>query len=406
MEGKYKVITLCGSTRFKDEFIELQKRLTLEGNIVISVGLFGHSGDDEVWEDMDEGTMTETKRMLDDMHKRKIDMADEIYVVNVDGYIGESTQSEIEYAEEAGKEVRYLFDPYEFEYDDEDDDRDVLQEIIDVLYDNKGLKAKEIANKLGILKGTVNHYLYAEEGDRFKRDHNYRWYISEMYVEEDDEYEFDDDEYGDDEYDDEYDDDEIEDDEEVNPKEIEGNDFLVITGNPSCLYKEHDVMDITASVKVMNGKGKLETVLIPALYCDTCEQFYMLEPEYRKLKVRGTPICKVVTQEVYRGIRSGKIELNTESLLHSLGYNVSEKEGLSTQYRHNLLKTILRERVMTRMAVLSHLDYLIKRNGKKEHMETAKAKWEDDRYYVSRLDLSSSDSVSVDSIRRKAEKQY
>lgn len=49
MVGKYKVITLCGSTRFKDQFLEAQKRLTLEGNIVISVGLFGHSGDDEVW---------------------------------------------------------------------------------------------------------------------------------------------------------------------------------------------------------------------------------------------------------------------------------------------------------------------------------------------------------------------
>ena len=66
MVGKYKVITLCGSTRFKEAFMEQQKRLTLEENIVISVGLFGHSGDEEVWA---EGT----KEMLDDMHKRKID---------------------------------------------------------------------------------------------------------------------------------------------------------------------------------------------------------------------------------------------------------------------------------------------------------------------------------------------
>ena len=49
MVGKYPVITLCGSTRFKEQFLEAQKRLTLEGNIVISVGLFGHSGDAEVW---------------------------------------------------------------------------------------------------------------------------------------------------------------------------------------------------------------------------------------------------------------------------------------------------------------------------------------------------------------------
>lgn len=105
---QYPVITLCGSTRFKDEFMEVQKRLTLEGNIVISVGLFGHSGDEEVWENMDEGTLTKTKEMLDDMHKRKIDMADEIFVINVGGYIGESTKSEIAYAEAHGKEVRYL----------------------------------------------------------------------------------------------------------------------------------------------------------------------------------------------------------------------------------------------------------------------------------------------------------
>ena len=57
---------------------------------------------------MDEGTLTKTKEMLDDMHKRKIDMADEIFVINVDGYIGSSTKSEIEYAKASGKVVRYL----------------------------------------------------------------------------------------------------------------------------------------------------------------------------------------------------------------------------------------------------------------------------------------------------------
>lgn len=110
MVGKYKVITLCGSTRFRDEFMEVQKQLTLEENIVISVGLFGHSGDNEVWENMDEGTLTKTKEMLDDMHKRKIDMADEIYVINVGGYIGSSTRSEIDYAKATGKPVHYLED--------------------------------------------------------------------------------------------------------------------------------------------------------------------------------------------------------------------------------------------------------------------------------------------------------
>ncbi len=101
MQGKYKVITLCGSTRFKDEFLRVQKELTLKGYIVISVGLFGHSGDNEVLVDG-------VKEMLDDMHLAKIDMADEIFIVNPGGYIGKSTAREIAYARSQGKAVRSL----------------------------------------------------------------------------------------------------------------------------------------------------------------------------------------------------------------------------------------------------------------------------------------------------------
>lgn len=103
LNNPYKVITLCGSTKFKEAFIHAQKTLTLAGNIVISVGLFGHA-DGEYQTVLTE----EKKKMLDDMHKRKIDMADEIFVINKDGYIGNSTQSEIAYAELTGKKVIYL----------------------------------------------------------------------------------------------------------------------------------------------------------------------------------------------------------------------------------------------------------------------------------------------------------
>lgn len=101
MQGRFKVITLCGSTRFRDEYLQAQKRLTLEGNIVISVGLFGHSGDEEVW-------TPGTKEMLDEMHLSKIDMADEIFVVNPGGYVGSSTAREIAYALSQGKKVGSL----------------------------------------------------------------------------------------------------------------------------------------------------------------------------------------------------------------------------------------------------------------------------------------------------------
>lgn len=101
MQGKYKVITLCGSAKFKDDFLREQKRLTLEGNIVISVGMFGHSGDTEVFD-------VGVKEMLDDMHKRKIDMAGEVFVINKDGYVGSSTMTEIDYALKNNKKVVFM----------------------------------------------------------------------------------------------------------------------------------------------------------------------------------------------------------------------------------------------------------------------------------------------------------
>ena len=95
-----EIVTLCGSTKFKDGFMTAQKELTLQGKIVISVGFFGHADDAHVSE--------EDKKRLDELHFRKIDLSDSIYVVNVDGYIGWSTENEIAYANQSGKRVEYL----------------------------------------------------------------------------------------------------------------------------------------------------------------------------------------------------------------------------------------------------------------------------------------------------------
>lgn len=99
--NKYPIITLCGSTRFKSDFERINKELTLAGNIVLSVGVFGHAGD--LFTDAQ-------KEMLDDIHKRKIDMAEEIYVINRGGYIGTSTRNEINYAVKMGKRIVYMED--------------------------------------------------------------------------------------------------------------------------------------------------------------------------------------------------------------------------------------------------------------------------------------------------------
>lgn len=94
-----KIITLCGSTRFKEQFEEANAILTLKGNIVISLGFFEKSEGVEITDEQAE--------LFGIIHLKKIDMSDEIFVIDVDGYIGESTRKEIEYANKSGKKINY-----------------------------------------------------------------------------------------------------------------------------------------------------------------------------------------------------------------------------------------------------------------------------------------------------------
>lgn len=103
-----KVVCLCGSTRFYDAFQKAYYEETMKGNIVLSVGFCPDSVTKEHGEHI--GITDEQKVMLDNLHKRKIDLSDEVLVLNVGGYIGKSTQSEIDYAEGIGCWVRYLED--------------------------------------------------------------------------------------------------------------------------------------------------------------------------------------------------------------------------------------------------------------------------------------------------------
>lgn len=106
-KGRPKIVCLCGSTRFGKEFYNANCRETLAGNIILTIGcnmksdteLFGHLSDSE---------LKAIKTKLDELHKRKIDLADEVLILNVGGYIGTSTRSELEYAKAHNKIIRYL----------------------------------------------------------------------------------------------------------------------------------------------------------------------------------------------------------------------------------------------------------------------------------------------------------
>ena len=95
-----EIVVLCGSTRFIKLFDAMSLKFTLEGKIVLSVGTHYQSDHGSVWEDK--------KPMLDELHKRKIDLADKVFVINKNGYIGYSTRSEINYATMVKKPIEYM----------------------------------------------------------------------------------------------------------------------------------------------------------------------------------------------------------------------------------------------------------------------------------------------------------
>ena len=97
-----KVITLCGSYKFKNEMAEVAEIMTLAGNCVLTPNELTRDSKDDYTE--------EESRMIDMMHKEKIRLSDAIIVVNVGGYVGKSTQSEIDFAEGLGKEIKYYTD--------------------------------------------------------------------------------------------------------------------------------------------------------------------------------------------------------------------------------------------------------------------------------------------------------
>ena len=99
---KPKIVCICGSTKFKQEFIQANFDLTMKGYIVLTVGWFSHS-DGDIFT-----PSAEQKKALDELHKWKIDLADEVFIVDVDGYIGESTRSEIAYAVSHHKVINFL----------------------------------------------------------------------------------------------------------------------------------------------------------------------------------------------------------------------------------------------------------------------------------------------------------
>lgn len=192
----------------------------------------------------------------------------------------------------------------------------------------------------------------------------------------------------------------IEEDNEI--KQISPKDFMIKVNLFKCVYGKHKLKDIKCSVPISPFSGGATRVEIPALYCYVCKQYYILEADFSRLKRMGKILCNIVDREHVRSLEytHNEYNLNEESLLHMMGYNVSNSNGLSCKQRWHILESAVDFNIMTRAQICSHLDYLIHRSIRRSNYDDAISKWETDRNHIANYDNKDLESIEANTITK------
>lgn len=170
---------------------------------------------------------------------------------------------------------------------------------------------------------------------------------------------------------------------------------LMIRSNSLYCNAHHDLEDMAGQINVCDRKGNIFTYLIPIVYCKTCGLYFALEGTYRNLKKHGHILCQVITYTDFKKngaptAYSGSLQ--SESLLHALGYNVSQSDGLTRDQRHVILERVIDSGILTKDRVLSYLDFFI---GMRGDCTAAVEKWTEDRDYIADYQLGSNPKIPI-----------
>lgn len=188
----------------------------------------------------------------------------------------------------------------------------------------------------------------------------------------------------------------------VEIKDILPKDFVTRVNVFKCTSDNHKLVDIKCRVRVLSKSGKVDTYIVSGAYCKTCDKYFMLDTDYKRLKQKGILICKVVEKEFWMNNgNQNDFNLNQESLLHMMGYNVSQQSNLSKEQRWGILELIVEEDILSIIEIRSHLNWLIRRNQNNRYFDDARSKWQMDSEHLLNFDSNDRNIVDVGSITRK-----
>lgn len=183
-------------------------------------------------------------------------------------------------------------------------------------------------------------------------------------------------------------------------REISHTQIITRVNVFKCTNAKHKVIDVRCRIDVMNHNGDVYSCTVSGGYCKECDRYFILEEDYRKLKEKGILLCKVVEQDfwVKQDKQMDYTTLKPESVLNMMGYNVNILDNLTQQQRHNILKLVVDEGILSVAEIRSHLQWLIKGRSGTQRFANACLKWEADSEFIKQYGIEKMAIIDVDTI--------
>jgi hypothetical protein len=177
---------------------------------------------------------------------------------------------------------------------------------------------------------------------------------------------------------------------------IDYKSIVVKSAIRKCDNEEHHTKIVNGIFFTISCKtGEIKTKIIPLVYCQECNAYFMYDYEYDALRIEGRPLCKIYNHLHQVGSADIFSQLSTESIFKVCGYTVDANEGLSDAARHNLLDFLINRKIVTVLQTLNFLQWLINSRKNNQNMYNAVQKWESDFSYINERRNSSQNVIVV-----------
>lgn len=175
---------------------------------------------------------------------------------------------------------------------------------------------------------------------------------------------------------------------------------IILSYNKKCNNENHNIIDITAKLRIVFSDGKIDFYYVPAAYCKECDKYFMLKKDFDEVKKHGTILCEIIgSEKSILHTNSKKYQSTYESRIHQLGYNVQKEFGLTDNQREVILANIVENTNITTHEISSHIQRCINQHKKQLNYKDAVKSWQHDYEFISNYKHGDLPEVIIDKLQ-------